>query len=321
MFTIETYTTEQAEKLNAFVESAPNGTLFHRPDFLSYHGDRFKDKEVFIVWKKGEAVFAMMPATVGDESGVKTLRSPYGASFGGPVVSAKFKLRHAMALVESLKSWITEQGIAKSYLTIAPQTYYTNYSNYLEFALCSQGFNFRYRECFSTVPLKATADEQWAAFEGRARTSVKKATDQFDIEYDASAADFYPILLEDKIRHDNAKPTHTAQELELLKSRFPDKVRFDIATHKETGARAAICYFVPHVQTIMTFYMAQETAALRLDGTNVLVWSGMQDAIAKGFRYFDFGGSTIGYEIQNMGVAEFKESFGAVGYFRDAFEL
>ena len=71
----------------------------------------------------------------------------------------------------------------------------------------------------------------------------------------------------------------------------------------------------------MTFYMAQETKALKLDGTNFLVHKGIKQSIKRKISYFDFGGSTLKYDIQNMGVSKFKESFGATSVLRDSFEI
>ncbi len=321
MFTLHAYRPEEKNEWHTFVANSLNGTLFHRLDFLEYHGERFKAKEHHLVWRKGEAMYAVMPLLIDEVDGKKIIKSPYGASLGGLVVSKKFKLRHAVALVESLNEWIVENNIHQCYLTLPPQNYYTPYSNYLEFALCSNGFRIRQREVFSVVELQDSVEKQWAAMEGRSRTTIKKFRGEWEITSDATMADFFPILAEDKWRHGESTPTHTLEELEWLKAQFPTEIYCDIATHKAKGARAAICYFQVNARNMMTFYMAQETAALRLNGTNILVWKGMQDAIANGMEYFDFGGSTLGYHIQNIGVAEFKESFGARGMSRDSFEL
>ena len=121
------------------------------------------------------------------------------------------------------------------------------------------------------------------------------------------------------MRH-KSKPTHSKAELIYLIEKFPNKIWFDIAVHKNSS-RAGICYFKPNSNTILTFYMAQETDALRLNGKNILVDYGIRKAIHNGIKYFDFGGSTIGHNIQNIGVANFKETFGAIGALREKYIL
>lgn len=69
----------------------------------------------------------------------------------------------------------------------------------------------------------------------------------------------------------------------------------------------------------MTFYMAQDRKDLRLNGVTVLIDEFLCRMAGK-YEFLDFGGSTFGYEISNPGVANFKESFGAVSRLRKTFK-
>ena len=48
---------------------------------------------------------------------------------------------------------------------------------------------------------------------------------------------------------------------------------------------------------------------------NALLFHGMKRAFREGIKYMDLGCSTINSQVQNMGVAEFKEGFGTKGVF------
>jgi hypothetical protein len=161
----------------------------------------------------------------------------------------------------------------------------------------------------------------WNGYQWRTRTSIRRAVDHFDINEDVNPADFYPILVEDKRRHDNAPVTHSLDDLTYLKTTFPGLVAFDIATHRKSGGKAGICYFQASPTTVLTFYISQETSILKENGPSVLIDRGIKRSIEKGLRYFDFGASSIGYHIQNPGVANFKEGFGAIGLTRESFSF
>ncbi len=307
---------------DTFISLADSGTIFQTLGFLSYHKERFSEVTSNLVWTKGkgEQLIAVMPAALFNEGERITLRSPYGASFGGIVPKSSFKLKDSIAVVDGLIDFCERESVDNIVITFPPQIYFPNSNDALIFALERSGFALTKRDVFSVVDISAGYEHVWDTYEGRARTAVRKSGPNFDIYPDASLKDFYTILLEDKKRLDS-KPTHTLEELLRIKKRFPDRIWADIATHKETGAKAGICYFAVTDDVVMTFYMSQETAALKLNGVNVLVNYGIKQATEKGFRFFDFGGSTVGYEVQNIGVANFKESFGAMSSSRVTYEL
>ena len=112
-------------KWDEFVANSFNGTIFHRLSFLEYHGDRFAEKTNNIVWFKGEAIFALMPMCVFETNGKKIARSPFGASFGGPVYKTRLSLKYAMDMVKGLLSYCGELGISEVELTLSPH-YYQN---------------------------------------------------------------------------------------------------------------------------------------------------------------------------------------------------
>jgi len=318
MISIKSYSPEYFDIWNSFVETSANGSLFDRLDFLAYHQGRFQANEHHLLWLKGDAVFAVMPLAIFEEDGRKVGKSPYGGSFGG-VIYRTIDAGYADLLIKTLLEYGRQLGLDRLHITLSPLNYSRVQAQYLQFFLLSNGFVYRQSDLFSVVPLAADYPAAWNGYQGRTRTSIRRAVDQFDIDEDVSPADFYPILLEDKRRHDNAPVTHSLDDLAYLKTAFPGLVRFDIATHRKSGGKAGICYFQPSPTTILTFYISQETSILKENGPSVLIDRGIKRAIEKGLRYFDFGASSIGYHIQNPGVAKFKEGFGAIGLTRESF--
>ena len=321
-YSIKRYTNKFYDQWNGFVEDSNNGTIFHRMDFLNYHGHKFKSNEHSLVFFKGDSIVALMPLSIYKKKESKIAKSPFGASFGGIVCKSKISLSAAVKIIESLIDYLKVNNISECIVQTTPWYYHKKVNNYLEFAMLKKGFTLESRDLFNTIELPSKYEDLWSShYEGRCRTTIKKRENQFKIINNVDVNEFYKILIEDKKRHNNSQPTHSLLELKFLVSIFPERIWFEIAIHKETKAKAAICYFKPVRNCLMTFYMCQENDALKLDGKNILIDSALKKAIHEGIKYFDFGGSSIGYDIENYGVSKFKESFGAKGYFRDKFKL
>ena len=56
---------------NKMVEESNGGTLFHKLDFLAYHGDRFSKNEHHLVFYNNETPYGIMPLAIFDEDGEK----------------------------------------------------------------------------------------------------------------------------------------------------------------------------------------------------------------------------------------------------------
>ena len=316
MIKIIPYRSEFYNRWNNFIDQSLNGTLFHRLDFLEYHGEKFKQEEHHLMILKGEEIIGVLPAVKRDN----TLVSPYGSSFGGIVISKKCSLSNAISVANVLKEYFIKFGLKRVEIVAPPNHYYIEQNHNLSFALEKIGFKLVSSEVFNFIELPKTEIEFWEdKYQPRGRTTYRKYKSNFSIHANVSLDDFYPILLEDKIRH-NSSPTHSKAELYYLINNFPDKIWFDIAIHLN-GSRIGICYFKPTSNTLLTFYMARETSALGLNGKNILVDYGIRKAINEGIKFFDFGASTLAYDIQNIGVANFKESFGAIGALRKKYIL
>lgn len=321
LLTINNATHGELEQWDTLVENSNNGTMFHKVSFLAYHGKRFNNEEKHIVWHKGEHPFALMSFTLKIINDKKVMISPYGSSYGGPVVSKPLKLKEAYALVDALNKYILKENVDECRLTLPPSIYYKNNCEALSYSLEKFGFSIQSKDIISVLELKRKSYEDvWNGYKSSVRRIIRKTRNDFKIIPKAPISQFYEILLEDKQRL-NGIPTHTLEELKWLNNTFPESIWVDIAVHKETGARAGICYFAPNEKCLQTFYLSQETEAIRLNGVNVLVDFGINNAVEQGFSYFDFGSSTVGYDIQNMGVATFKETFGSFSSTRSTYVL
>ena len=318
---IARYTSDSLDKWNQFVENSNNGTIFHRLDFLAYHGDKFKKNEHHLVFYKGDSIYGVLPLGIFNENGRTVAMSPFGASMGGIVYKKNLKLKYAIQMIELLVDYLIKLGnVDECLIIIPPMGYYNSYNNYMEFAMCSHGFVISNSEISHFVRTKSEKIED--NFESRARNSIRKAIKEGNkIKFNDKIEVLYPLIIEDKKRQQlQTKPTHSLQDLLYLEKIFPDRVFADIAYIKEIPV-AGVVYFLVNKSCLLTFYLARATNYLNYNSMNLLIKERLLKAHKAGIKYLDFGCSSYKMQITNIGVAEFKESFGAAGYFKHTFIL
>jgi hypothetical protein len=300
-----------------FVESSDNGTIFHKRRFLSYHPeDKFKDAS--LVFKKQNKLFSVFPAVEIEREGKKILSSHSGASYGSFVYNEDLNLREAFDLVEQTESYARNNNFSRIQLTPPPMIYLTKYSNYIDFALVKNGFNYVKREVSSVVQLDVPREKLLYTYRSEARTAVKKSIKQgIEIVECEKFAEYYEILKKNlKMRH-NVNPTHTLDELLKIKDMFPSKVRLWGAFLKDKLI-AGVCNFSANDKVVLAFYISHDEEYQEYRAVNLLFYEIMKRYQDEGYKFLDFGIFTVNMD-PNWGLGRFKENFGARGIFRDSF--
>ncbi len=302
-----------------FVSSANNGTLFHTRRFLNYHHEgRFNDHSLEF-YKKGKLV-GVFPAALIETGNKRQLVSHPGASVGSFVVPEDLAFADALEMVEQLVDYSKRENLDGIKLTQTPTIYSKRLSHYIDFALQKNGFLYSKREISSILFLEKSIDENLSKFKSTHRTAARKAeksgvvvkeTDDF--------ASFYEILKKNlSIRHD-VKPTHSLDELLHLKELFPDKINL-FGAYIEGEMVAGVVNFIATENVVLAFYISHNEDFQEVRPINLLFYKIFEWAIQKKYNVFDFGIFTVNEE-PNMGLARFKENFGASGQFRDTMEI
>ena len=302
-----------------FVSLANNGTLFHTRRFLNYHHEgRFNDHSLEF-YKKGKLV-GVFPAALIETGNKRQLVSHPGASVGSFVVPEDLAFADALEMVEQLVDYSKRENLDGIKLTQTPTIYSKRLSHYIDFALQKNGFLYSKREISSILFLEKSIDENLSKFKSTHRTAARKAeksgvvvkeTDDF--------ASFYEILKKNlSIRHD-VKPTHSLNELLHLKELFPDKINL-FGAYIEEKMVAGVINFIATENVVLAFYISHNEDFQEVRPINLLFYKIFEWAIQKKYNVFDFGIFTVNEE-PNMGLARFKENFGASGQFRDTMEI
>jgi hypothetical protein len=252
MIRIVPYSPEYYELWESFVAESNNGTLFHRLKFLDYHPEnRFKFHH--LLFFSGEKLVAVLPASLTEEE--TCLESPIGASYGGLVVK-DMKYHDHEPIVDALSLYAEKEGFKKVRLTTAPFIYQRKLTQNLDYALAYKGYHFERHYISHAIPLEQSPNFT-ANFSPTARRYIHQCERNQDLTVELALdskgyEEFYPILLENKARH-NAKPTHTLEEILRLKTFFPNAIHLFLVRFKGKAIAGSLL-FDSNEQVTLCFY-------------------------------------------------------------------
>jgi len=299
-----------------FVERSANGTIFHLQRFLDYHPEgRFQNRHI-LIRKKGKIV-AVFPAAEELTPGGKVLVSHPGASYGGFVFQEDMGIRDCVTMVRHTLEFLKREGFSRLILTQPPIIYTTVLSDYVNFALWTEGARYLKRELSAVI--EANADPL-PSFKQEARTAVRKSLKlNVMVRESHDYRQFYTMLKRNlRMRH-NVTPTHSLDELVLLARSFPTRIRLFCAYLGETPI-GGIVAFVCNARVVLAFYISHREEYQSYRPVNLLIYELLRWTKTQGCNYLDLGTFTLRME-PDFGLAKFKENFRARGLFRDTFSL
>jgi len=307
----------------AFVPNAVNGTLFHQLRFLEYHPVGRWEHHHLTFRRKGNLA-AVFPACVRDEEGVRTLVSHQGASYGGPAWSPKLQYHHLEEIIRLLVDYARKSGFRRIKMTPPPVIYSHYPEQPLDFALFRNGFKPIRQELTQAVRLDVPEESMLESYVNKTRTAVRKAVNgnlAFRIIADPTQAEFdrfWEILVENRIGL-GVVPTHNREEIERLHRLVPDKLM--MAVIEDEGKMIAVIWnFICTPTTVLEFYMAHLAEYQQLRPVPYLTYHTMLWAKRAGFRWLDFGISSIWGE-PTWGLLTFKENFGSKHFLRITYQI
>lgn len=319
MMDLRKYKDGDADTWDALVQESNNGTLFHSRQFLNYHpAERFVDHS--LLFSKKDHDFAVFPAAEMDGPEGRMLISHPGSSMGSFAVPEDLSFSDANSLADSLIVYAKQEGFDSIRLTIPPAIYHRRFSNYIDFALIQNGFEYQRREVSSVLFLEPSIEKTLSKFKPTHRTAVRKAEKSgIHVEPSSNLAGFYDILKKNlSIRH-GVQPTHNLEELQKLMKIFPDRINLFGAFLNEQMI-AGVVNFCVSDSVVLAFYISHDESYQNYRPINLLFYRIFEWAIGKGYSIFDFGIFTVNEE-PNLGLARFKENFGASGIFRDTLQI
>lgn len=300
---LKRYNKEYSNQWNEFVASSKNGTFLLDRGFMDYHADRFVDSS--LMFFENNKLMAVLPANYDEET--KTLHSHQGLTYGGLVMSHKITARGVMEAFELTLAFMRDELGAKRFLYKPIPYIYNKYVSEEDlYALYRHDARLVSRGLSSCIEM-----ENRLPFTESRKSGLRKAFD-IRIEETDRVEEFWNILNEVLTTLHNVAPVHSVEEINLLMSRFPERIRlfgaFDASGKMLAGCLAFDCGKVLHTQYLASTNEGKSQGALdKLVST--LICSQYRDC-----QYFDFGISTEqGGAILNEGLIFQKEGFGGRG--------
>lgn len=299
---IRRYRREDKELWNSFVSKARNATFLFDRNYMDYHADRFDDNS-FMFYHKGK-LKAVLPANVAGD----TLYSHQGLTYGGLLLDKKATVEDVLECFDSMNSWLRENGISKVVYKALPWIY-QQYSS--EEDLYALTWKCKAQLISRNIASTIVIDNKLKFAESR-KSGIRKAL-SLNIEVgESNDVDGFWHVLEDNLGNRyNAKPVHTANEMKLLMSRFPNNIRLYVAKMNGEIVGGTLIYVTP--QVVHTQYISASVEGKK-HGALDLLFDYIINKVYANCRYFDFGKSTEqGGAYLNEPLIFQKEGFGGRG--------
>lgn len=304
------YCSENKFIWDKFVEQSKNGTFMLKRDYMEYHSDRFVDHS--FMFYENDKLIALMPASKhGDE-----IRSHGGLTYGGIVTHKNMTTQKMLDIFDGLKKELAVCHIKKLIYKCIPRIYHNYPADEDLYALFKNDAKLIRRDVSTTILLPEKMN-----FSVLRSRGVKKALKNgLEVRESHDFKTYIALLASVLNLHHDTKPVHTAEELELLASRFPEQIRLFAAFDRGEKMYAGVVIF-DTTQTVHAQYMANSEEGREI-GALDLVLDYLINVYAINKKYFDFGISTedAGRYLNN-GLIFQKEGFGGRAIVYDFYEM
>lgn len=306
---IRRYRREDRELWNSFVRKARNATFLFDRNYMDYHADRFNDNS-FMFYHKGK-LKAVLPANVAGD----TLYSHQGLTYGGLLLDKKATVEDVLECFDSLNSWLRENGISKVVYKALPWIYQQYPSQEDLYALT---WKCKAQLISRDISSSIVIDNKLKFAESR-KSGIRKALSLYIEVGESNDVDGFWHVLEDNLGNRyNAKPVHTASEMKLLMSRFPNNIKLYVAKMNGEIVGGTLIYVTP--QVVHTQYISASVEGKK-HGALDLLFDYIINKVYANCRYFDFGKSTEqGGAYLNEPLIFQKEGFGGRGVCYDWYQ-
>ena len=313
MITLIPYSPQWADEWNALVAESRNGTFLLDRRFMDYHSDRFCDASLLFADNR-QHIIAVLPANY--EPASATVWSHQGLTYGGLITSRRMLTSQILEAMTLACQHFAAMGATRLAYRPTPYIYYNAPAQEDLYFLFSHGATLAARMLSQTIYLPDAIPLNTL----RRRCMRKSVTAGNQVEEAHDVTLFWHLLNRNLQERHGVRPVHSIDELHLLMSRWPDRIRLFVVKNSggETIAGTVVfdCGRVVHTQYIAANDKGKRTGALD-QLFDQLICRTFADR-----QYFDFGVSTEkGGAVLNEGLTLQKESFGGRGVCYDTWQL
>jgi hypothetical protein len=234
------------------------------------------------------------------------------------VTDERMTVETMLALFQASRRHLLEAGVTSFIYKTVPHIYHRSPAEEDLYALVSHGAELFRRDVLSVLDYGAEVDweDRWRF---RMRKAGKARRAGFEVRTTEEYDRFWPLLTRNLELRYGTRPVHTAEEIQLLARRFPERIQLFGAYRGDSLDAGAVIYLsntVCHAQYSASSDQGREVRSLDL------VFAHIINLFRGRVRYFDFGISTEqeGRRI-NEGLLTYKQRFGARAVVHDFYRL
>jgi len=306
---IRRYNAALADEWNRFVAASKNGTFLIDRRFMDYHSDRFRDHSLLVY--RAQRLYALLPANEKDN----TLVSHGGLTYGGLVMSRQCSAQGVLDTFAAINDYLRRQGFYRVVYKAIPWIYHqlpAEEDLYALTAICNARLTIRdiSSAIVSTHRLKFTESR---------RSGLRKAVKAGLRICESDDIDAFWHILNDNLTQKYAvRPVHTANELRLLRNRFPEQIKLWFVLDGEQPVGGTLLFLTP--QVLHTQYISANAYG-KQHGAIDLLFNHLINKVYVDIPYIDFGKSTVSDSADlNAQLIFQKEGFGARAVCYDTYE-
>ena len=246
---------------------------------------------------KDRRLYALLPANESDG----TLWSHQGLTYGGLLTDHRATTANVCEAFISINAYLRDNGFQRVVYKSIPWIYEQLPA---EEDLYAQ---LMVRHISTTL----VRDHRLKFIESR-RSGIRKALRNGLTVRESGDLQAFWHILDSNLEHKyGARPVHSEQELELLKSRFPSQIRLYMAYREEEALGGTLIFETP--QVVHTQYISASEEGKR-DGALDLLFDHLINKVYRDVPYFDFGKSSDGdgHDLNRQLIFQ-KEGFGGRG--------
>lgn len=297
---IKVYDQSCKNEWNSFVAESKNGTFLLNRNYMDYHADRFQDLSLMI-YRKGKLI-ALLPGNVSGD----TFYSHQGLTYGGLIMNRRLSSDTTVILMDEVQNFLRERGISKVVYKPIPHIYHSIPSEEDSYAIYNLNDNVSVVKLISST---IYGPDKLKFTESR-KSGIRKAIRcGLTCEESDDVKAFWNLLNDNLFHNHGVHPVHSADEIMLLKSRFPDNIRLFVVENSEGNIIAGtLVYETKNV--IHTQYISANEEG-KICGALDLLFDFLIKERYAAAKYFDFGHSTEdnGKTLNNALIFQ-KEGFG-----------
>lgn len=307
---VKRYCKEDKNLWDDFLESSKNSTFLFKRSYMDYHSDRFVDYSLLIYDK--DKLLGLLPANLHNAN---TVISHGGLTYGGLVVKKSCSSKSVLLCYYKILEYLHTTQINKLLYKHIPTFYNTIGSCEIEYGL------FLTKALLYRVDVASVicCQDKMKYSEIRER-GIKKAIKNNIFFINDNRFDLFwiEILAPNLNRKFGVNPVHTLEEILHLKKENPLNIHQYNAYLDNKIIAGCTIYETPtvaHAQYISANDLGKENGGLDI------LFHKLISEVYKDKNYFSFGTVNESNGNINLGLLQWKESFGARSFAHKFYEI